>query len=1437
VKNISKEFNTVAENPFGAKYILKIVSLTDNTEIKDDINDFVYSAMINDDDAFTIGNTCSATISFSITNPTVNLNNKEIEVYQGLNVNGIIEYAKLGVFKVLKPTKDRNITRYQCVDRMTYLMNMPYSSNLTFPTTDLKILEEICSQTDISLIIKGSKSHSISNKPSGYTRREIIAYMSQLQGKNAKINSDGNLEIIWYTDANYVIDDNKIYYDGTSDINSEIDYKVEYIECTVRSLDGSEENVIKAGSGVNGIKIENPFMTQAILYEIANKLVGFTFRGAEFEFLGDFRLEVGDIVSVETNGEVYRVPIMQIEHKSDGGVVTTITSVGETDTENEIDLSSPNIHAMDRYYAELVLINKAMINKLSVDEADIRYLQAEQLDAIEANIENAVIKNLEGEFITVDVLDAERARITVLEANSLTSDSAIIKELEAGITKTNTLIFGSASGNTIQTEFSNSVIAQLGDAQIESAMIKEISALKITGLDLNTTKFTVHSEDGLSQWKDNTITIHDGVLGTPRIQIGKDGSGDYNMYIWNAQGKLMFDALGVTENGITRQIIRDDVVKDDANISASKLNIQSLFSTINDDTSYTLKSSKVYLDDEKQTLDVSFKVMSSNISGLQITQASQGTDISIIQGQISSKIWKQDITTAIDDIEIGGRNLVQNTSDKWEICELGQYFTPVVSLNINDLCEKYGLNDGDVLTYSVYLKTASGKTISARWQKWNSQSDRKGTISSEYITNGEGISTVQLVIDKKYTELQLLINNISTEITDTTIEYYRELKLEKGNKATDWSPSPEDVDANITTLSTKYSTLEQDIDVFKTTVSETYTTIEDFNNLSFGKTNYLTNSNFEHSFNGWGNTQNNYVIDEEKLFEGVKSAKISRSGLTSNSNVYLWQSYKEVVQPGDTFTASAYYYTDNISEIDSSTPRLYLDFYDADKKELEATSSYISLNLENGKWVRNSLTRVAPEGTVYVEAYICRFTRNGTLWIAKPQLEKSSKATDWAPALEDIQVEATSAKSVATQTANKFNWIVASGTSSSDFTLTDRMAELTAQIINLNGNVKVSGDMLVDGTITAEKLAVDAIKSRNVVWEGDDSGWVLIEGTMLDLQDGSFLSPNLSWDKYGNLVANNARFQSGSIGEWHIDTETNSLFTHVNYGGQYGVDYNVWMRAPVDKEDSSDFLSQWVFASAYNTPNSNDAYPYFYITTDGSAYFDDVVEVYDLKCTKFLSNWDAWEGGGLFTEKLVGSASAGINYCFWIEPMRNDATTDTHALFGGYQSANTTTPNQYEELWYVNWDGNALFDTVSATQYNNVSDRNKKHDIVNLNEQQCINVICAINPVSFKFNNTEYQRNHWGFVAQDVESALENLNISWQDFAVVDKTLHKTETMPGEKVQNSEETYDYYLRYEAFIAPIVAVEQNHEKRIQQLENDLAIANAIIQSLLIQQSTV
>lgn len=91
----------------------------------------------------------------------------------------------------------------------------------------------------------------------------------------------------------------------------------------------------------------------------------------------------------------------------------------------------------------------------------------------------------------------------------------------------------------------------------------------------------------------------------------------------------------------------------------------------------------------------------------------------------------------------------------------------------------------------------------------------------------------------------------------------------------------------------------------------------------------------------------------------------------------------------------------------------------------------------------------------------------------------------------------------------------------------------TLKIRNLSVRKAVTGAVIVDGSITADKIATDAIKSRNYISSGGT------QGSFLNLKDGSFTSPNLSWDSNGNLIAKNANIignlTAGTVGEWKID--------------------------------------------------------------------------------------------------------------------------------------------------------------------------------------------------------------------------------------------------------------------------------------------------------------
>lgn len=326
-----------------------------------------------------------------------------------------------------------------------------------------------------------------------------------------------------------------------------------------------------------------------------------------------------------------------------------------------------NLEATNAVIVHLEAVDVEITGTLTAVEADIQHLHADKADVTDLTAATARITYLEGDVAafhstyTTD-LTAVNANITNLQAatanistlvaqkadiTDLTAAVARIGSVEANVADIDTLMFGSATGTSIQTSFANAVIAQLGNAQITSAMIESVSANKLSAGNIYTNAIRIYGDNSHKlSIVDNTISISDGT--NVRVQIGEDAETDYNIYIWDASGNLMFDALGLTADGVTRKVIRNDVVMDNANISAYKLDISSLFSAINTDGTHTLSGAKIKLDTQNQTLDVAFTNLATLVNTQGSTISSQGTAISVIQGQISSKIWQQDITTATD---------------------------------------------------------------------------------------------------------------------------------------------------------------------------------------------------------------------------------------------------------------------------------------------------------------------------------------------------------------------------------------------------------------------------------------------------------------------------------------------------------------------------------------------------------------------------------------------------------------------------------------------------------------------------------------------------------------------------------------------------------------------------------------------------------------------
>ena len=394
---------------------------------------FNYYGLMIGGENINIGETCASHVEFEIYNPTVTLENKEIQVKCGIEVNGSIEYVSLGYFTVTKPSIESEVYKYIAYDRMIGLERL-YVSSLTNPTTST-VMNEIATQLGYSFASTITEISLDINKIKGYTYREMLGFISALCGANCIFNGDGAIEFKWFvqpTSDLATIGTDRLYENGL-ELNSDNDLTVGYIKCATGETnentttdENGEENtettdvILSVGSGSFGINISNPLMTQTVLENIYNTYFSnFTFRPCKVNMLGNILLECGDIVIVNNGANTYTVPIMSIQHSIDGGVVTNIETIAQNETEQEISYTSPTVKLMDRVYYEILEANKAIINDLVTNTLTANFATIDL-----ANIKNGCITNA---MIGTEAVDTSQiadgsitdAKIVTLTANKI----------------------------------------------------------------------------------------------------------------------------------------------------------------------------------------------------------------------------------------------------------------------------------------------------------------------------------------------------------------------------------------------------------------------------------------------------------------------------------------------------------------------------------------------------------------------------------------------------------------------------------------------------------------------------------------------------------------------------------------------------------------------------------------------------------------------------------------------------------------------------------------------------------------------------------------------------------------------------------------------------------------------------------------------------------
>lgn len=970
----------------------------------------------------------------------------------------------------------------------------------------------------------------------------------------------------------------------------------------------SKENGIKEKQRIIKI-VEYPDEPNRNTCEIANTTLTFEEIQKEFQNTTDtvnnITTDNGTIDGSAING----ISTEQIyDFEASVGKITDLTVVNARI--DELYAKKANMSELNTVIANVAELNatKANITDLNVINTNI-----EKLIAADATINNALIGKAD-----ITELNAVKGTINVLE-----SDTANIKNLLAGNVS-------GESGQLIHLTANNVVIA---DAVIKDLIAANISVEDLKAGTISTNKFRIVSDSGKMLIADNTIQIRDN--NRVRVQIGKDGSNDYNMYVWDSQGKLMFDATGLKADGIKNKIIRDDMISDTANIDGAKININSLITEINKDTNTSvIKSSKVQIDSLKQTLDVAFNSLktqadstkslteshsttigvmqgqistainntqivkdgktillkddynrtvtkvdsinstigthttkineltgnissvdtkvnsiqrdlegtkstvsshSTQISDLNSTISTQGASISQLKNQIALKVEATDITTAINKINIGGRNLVSNsnfegaTSNAYGFSSRkvigGLKNNTTYTFTVNGRSNPNGNTEGKHLKCYIYAKD------------WSSQwsfniSETVDTTRSLTFTTGNGIEGKNVIVEFYW------FPRDGDRTGNATVNW---CTLVEGNKAMiDWASAPEDidesialVDSKVTTTSNKVAAIETNLSSITQRVSATETNITsittDFNNMQIGVRNLLIGG--KSSCYTSYNTITSQNGTKEIVFKWTASYAGSTFTLSNNGfkpkGTYTISGYITVngaIPTSKYFIGLASTYGNNLKE----------NYYDSSTGYFRITQDYPGTSI----WILHApTTRSSGSSDIVI--------------LTKLKLEKGDKATDWTQAPEDTDNSIANVQTQITNTSNKVATIETNLNS-----ITQKVSSVENTTATINGNVTNLTNRVstAESKLTSTSLTTTISSAINEGTSSINTTQFVMDKSGLIIKNGALTIKNkagttvFSSDTSGNLKLAGSITSGATITGGTLKSSNNDMYFDLNGG-------------------------------------------------------------------------------------------------------------------------------------------------------------------------------------------------------------------------------------------------------------------------------------------------
>lgn len=486
-----------------------------------------------------------------------------------------------------------------------------------------------------------------------------------------------------------------------------------------------------------------------------------------------------------------------------------------------------------------------------------------------------------------------------------------------------------------------------------------------------------------------------------------------------------------------------------------------------------------------------------------------------------------------NELEIGGRNLLKHSSMIGEKLICDAYFgcnscdtkeytnegfhivTPSDGNANNGIAFAFDnftimeINGGDTITFSCDIKGTSDShapfvSIHISDNNWYESGVVQKNTDVSITKDWQRVSvTITTPTGLTKNHMWLAIHgNYQSDL------YVRNFKLEKGNKSTDWTPAPEDVNGKIVNVETIANQTAKKFEwIVKGESTSSNLVLTDnaltaiANNINL--TGKVTFNSFDQSLKDTINNKTN--VSYLSLSSGGnnqacwKIATIKISGNYINQDIIIGVNHRD------------HGYTEcRIQFKNAGNPDPGLASF---RQTGRPSKCWQIIKTANSTWELYLYKTESWDGGNVVK-YINPYHTTGLISVT------------WSGENADLP----------------------SGTTATE--------QMIADQTTIDGGIITTGylsaDRIAGGSITADKIATDAIKSRNYISSGGT------QGSFLNLSDGSFTAPNLSWDLNGNLIAKNANLSGeitatkGKIGKYTITDQwliTGSGSTASGFGG------------------------------------------------------------------------------------------------------------------------------------------------------------------------------------------------------------------------------------------------------------------------------------------------